>query len=337
MASRALVVPLLLPLVALAVRAQIPQTAPFSETVTSSLTDITGRVLTADGQPAAGIRVELNGARTALPVTSTSTQPDGTFELYNIPQGNYEVVAESADSQVSDEVTLGTSHSVLALRSPRPSTVSYGEGATISVAQMLVPEKARKYYRKAVDCYRHGCEDGAQSYVDQALLISPEYADALTLRGMIEMQRHDLEAAQRYLEDAIRIDSSLAAAYVALGAVYNHQGRYDDALRASERSTSLSPRSWQGYFEMAKASVGKGMYQRALLLARQAERLGGSGFVGLHLVKACALYPLKLYKDAREEVQTVLSREPKSPSAQQAETLLAQIDAAVGTNIATAH
>ena len=338
MVSRALVVALLLPLAISVVSAQTFEIVSRSDNANRLAASLSGKVLNADGRPAGGVRVELNDPNTAVPVSSAYTQPDGSFELYNIPQGSYEVVAESGDTEVSDAVAVDSSRPPLELRFPRASAAQYGDGATVSVAQMLVPDQARKYYRRGLDAYRHGHDDEAQSNIEQALLIAPEYADALTLRGMIEMQRHDLQAAQGYLEHAIRIDSSSAAAYVALGAVYNHEGRYDDALQASERSTSLSPRTWQGYFEMAKAAVGKGMYQKALLLARQAERFGGGGFSSLHLVKACALYPLKLYKDAREEVQTVLLHEPKSPSAQQAQSLLAEINAASGPKtIAGAH
>ena len=53
-----------------------------------------GTVLIPTDAPASGIHVELDDAATAVPVTSTYTERDGTFELYNIPQGNYEVVAE---------------------------------------------------------------------------------------------------------------------------------------------------------------------------------------------------------------------------------------------------
>jgi hypothetical protein len=50
--------------------------------------------------------------------------------------------------------------------------------------------------------------------------------------------------------------------------------------------------------------------------------------VALHLVKASALLPLKLYKDARYEVQAVLSHSPKGANVKEAQNLLAEIDSA---------
>ena len=64
------------------------QALPANHPLKPSVEVLAGKILAPDGQPASGIRVALNNADTPKPVTSTYTQPDGTFELYNIPQGN---------------------------------------------------------------------------------------------------------------------------------------------------------------------------------------------------------------------------------------------------------
>ncbi len=307
-------------------RAQVTQD-PKSQAANSIIAALAGKVLAPDGRPLPGIHVEVDEARTAIPLTSTYTQADGTFALYNIPEGTYEIVAESGDARVSDDVILQPQRPPLELRFSGDQTYDYSD-PMISVAHILVPESAKNLYRKAYAAFTDGNNDEAESLVDQALQIEPHFADALSLRGLLDVQKQDLEEAQQYLEAAIHVDPAYSPAYIALGAVYNHEGRFDDALRASQRGISLSPRSWQAYFEMAKASVSKGMYQKALQFARQAQRLGGNGFAGLHLVKACALYPMKLYKDARYEIQAAIAREPKGTSAKQAQALLAEIDAA---------
>jgi tetratricopeptide (TPR) repeat protein len=317
------------------------QVSPFVSNgeLENAVAALAGTVFGSDGKPAAGVRIELQDAGTATPITNAYTRPDGTFELYNIRQGAYEVIADSGDSQVSDEVTIQSQSTRLELRFPRSETPQYSSEATVSVVQLLVPEKAQKIYRKALFAFNRGQNDKALKLLQSALLIEPEFAGALTLRGYIEMamENCDLQAAQQDLEHAARIDTASPAGFVALGALYNREGRFDDALQASQRGTALSPRTWQGYYEMARASVGKEMYRKALQLLRQAERLGGSRFAGLHLVKACALYQLKLYQNARNELDSVLSREPKSTNAKQAAAVLAEIDAATRTTIPAGH
>ncbi len=296
-----------------------------------------GQVLGADGKPASDARVELHAPNSSSPVTVTYTQPDGTFALYNIPKGSYEVVAESGDVQVSDQVTVQLGRPKLELRLPVNADATYGSAATVSVAQMLVPDRAQKEYRKAHQAFVAGKNAEALQFLDNALQIAPEFAAALTLRGIIEMDELHLADAEESLQQAIHHDPSDGAAFLALGVVYNHEGRYDDAMNASQRGVSLSPRSWQGYFEMAKAAIGQGMYEKGLQFARQAEKMGGNGFAGLHLVEAYALVPLKLYRDAKCELQAYLSRSPKDGTAKQAQNLLAQVNAAGNAAVAAAH
>ena len=285
-----------------------------------------GRVLDPDGRPLAGVHVELDKVTTAVPVASTFTQPDGTFALYNIPQGAYEIVADSANSDVSQALALASPHPFVELRFAPAQPSQAAPAATISVAHLQVPEKALAMYSKARNAFQRGHIADAQKWVNHALLIETEFAAALALRGFISMQAHNLDAAEHDLEHATQIDSSLGSAYVALAAVYNHQGRVDDAWRAAQRATALSPQVWQGYFEMARSALSKGRYLEALEFASRAERQGGGGFYALHLVKAGALYSLKMHNDARYEAQQALARS-KGADAQPAQTLLAEINA----------
>ena len=288
---------------------------------------VAGKVLSADGHPASGIHVELDEVSTALPVTSTYTEKDGSFEIYNIPRGNYEVVAESESAEVSDQVSLENSRPSLELHLPRNANPPSLSPSTVSVIQMLVPEKAQKLYTKAQQEFAKRRYSQAKAIVEQALIIEPEFPSALTLLGLIDLGSPDLSAAQRSLEHATKLDVGNAAAFIGLAAVYNHQGRFDDALNASSRGLSLAPNAWQAYMEMAKASVAKQMYQNALHLLRRAETLGGTGFAEVHLVKAYALVALKLYKPAHDELQASVARDPKGPAAVEAQAMLARLGA----------
>jgi tetratricopeptide (TPR) repeat protein len=196
----------------------------------------------------------------------------------------------------------------------------------------MVPESAERLFGKARVAFEHRKYDKSKSLLDNALQIDPQYAQALTLRGQIEMSKGDLASAQQDLESAVKVDPNYGYAYISLSVIYNHQSRFDDAMRVSQRGLTLAPKSWQGYFEMAKASVGKGMYEKGLQLAAQAQRLSGNSFAAVHLIKAYALVPMRLYKDARYELHAFLSREPNSSSAKQAQTLLAAIDALPATS-----
>ena len=68
---------------------------------------VNGTVVDPQGHPLGGISVEVTSLNSAVPVASTYTQPNGYFELYNIPAGNYQVIAEgTGGSQVRDVVAV---------------------------------------------------------------------------------------------------------------------------------------------------------------------------------------------------------------------------------------
>ena len=199
---------------------------------------------------------------------------------------------------------------------------------TVSVAEMLVPRKARSFFQKARGACARGKFDDAQKLLDRALQIDPHFAEALTLRGLIQLRANHIDAARQDLEQAIQNDPNYGPAYVALGAAYNAQAHYDDALRTLERETAISPTAWQGYVEIARALIAKGMYDQGLQFAEKAEQLNGNHVAVTHLLKAYAMIPLKLYRRAKQELRAYLQREPSGGNAEQARHLLAQLDAA---------
>ncbi len=307
--------------------------AQYSELLTnpnrigSNAGSVSGRVLGPQGDPAAGVRVELQDAYSRSTVASAFTQQDGTFELYNIPAGRYQVVAQWGVSQASDVVSVQFGQANVALRFCSTGQ-GYEDGDTISVAEMLVPQKARSVYVKAREACARGKLDDAQKLLDRALQIYPQFAEALTLRGLLQMRDNHIDQGRQDFEQAIQFDPNYGPAYFALGAAYNAQARYDDALRTLELGTGISPTAWQGYYEMARASIGKGLYDKGLQLADKAEELNGNHLAAIHLLKAYAMIPLKFYSRAKEELQAYLQREPKGGNAEHARHLLAQLNAA---------
>ena len=157
---------------------------------------------------------------------------------------------------------------------------SNGDRQTVSVAEMLVPKKARSFYQKARGACARGNFDEAQELLDRALEIHPQFAEALTLRGLLQLKTNHIDQGRQNFEQAIQYDPNYGPAYVGLAAAYNAQAHYDDALRTLERETTISPTAWQGYLEMAKASIGKGMYDQGLQYAEKADQLNGKHLAG---------------------------------------------------------
>jgi tetratricopeptide (TPR) repeat protein len=287
---------------------------------------LTGKVLSSSGKPVVGIRVEIDDGATAIPTSSTYTTQGGLFYVHNLTPGRYEVVAEDQEAADRENIVLDSSGSTVQLRLHPPATSSSDLAPIVSVAQMVVPTRALNLYAKAAKQFKDGqYGEKTLKLLDEALGIDPEFAQALTLKGLLKTQESTTDQAQQYLESAIRIDPTQVAAHVALAAIYNHAGRFSDALQESRRAVTLAPTSWQGHFEMAKATLALHSPIEALKLLRRTEELGGGKFSGVHLMKAYCLLTLGLQEDAKYQLHLSLSHHPTQLLESQARQVLASM------------
>ncbi len=273
-----------------------------------------GAVRSVDGQPLAGVRVELLDRETSRPIASAYTFPNGSFELYNIPRGHYELVATLGLDQTRQRIDMQVSDNTLVLRLPNrvadSGSANQPGRATVSVAELKVPKKAVQAYRKAEEALHNTNIQEAWKRVEQSLQIEPGYAPALTLRGILKMDENRAEEAREDLERAVRQDYGYAMGYLVLGGVYNRLSRFDDALRVLPQGLTLSPNAWQGYFEMARALLGKGDYASAIRQATKALQLEPDKFPPIHLLLANSYLGLKDYRQAVGEFEAYLGNEP---------------------------
>jgi predicted Zn-dependent protease len=285
---------------------------------------LSGTVVSADNKPLENVRVELRAGNGST-VYSAYTNSSGTFEFQQVSSGTYDVVANSGIAQSQQRVDVNSMPSNVMLRMPVRSTADDGNGKTsVSVSQLQVPEKARVALEKAREAAAKGKSEEAQKQLAKALEICPRYADALTFRGLLKMDANDLPGATADLQEAINDDGSYGLAYIVMGAVFNVETKFDDAIRVLERGQSLSPNSWQAYFEMGKALLAKGEYEASVKQFDHAQTLLSNDIPVIHLAKARALMGLRNYTDAATELQAFLAKEPQGRRSEEAQKLLAQ-------------
>lgn len=289
---------------------------------------ISGICYGTDGIPQSGVTIELRDTSTGALLASTNTHSNGSFELYDMPSGSYAVIARAPGEEAQEIVPPGRLVSHIDLHMTRSQPNYAGSESAISVVRLKIPQKARDRYNKAAQAYIRGKLDQAVKAVNQSLAIDPQNPEALTLRGLIACRNQNAAAAIADFQQSIDVDPTYEPAYTAMSAIFNSQGKYDDAARTTERAIAVNPNAWQGYFEMAKAMLGKGLYQKALQVANKAESLAPSGVAGIHLLKAYALVPLKLYKEAGTELQAFLSHAPRGQDTSGVKVLLAKVQAA---------
>jgi tetratricopeptide (TPR) repeat protein len=179
--------------------------------------------------------------------------------------------------------------------------------------------------QKAQDAFHKARLNDAFGFVQKALGIYPDYAQALTLRGILSMQKGDPQSAEPDLEKAIQLDYGNDMSYSALACLYNNKGEYNRALKVLDHGITLNPKSWQGYLEMARANIGNKDYGAAIRNLDRAESFAPASTGLTHLFRAEALFGLKDVQGAVKQLEAYLTIEPSGPTADLARQKLAQI------------
>jgi tetratricopeptide (TPR) repeat protein len=145
----------------------------------------------------------------------------------------------------------------------------------ISVNQLITPEKAQRATEQAREAYLLGHFEQAEKLAKRALDISPNCASALTVEGLLKMQEGKDQKAVQFFQAATHADPALGVAYLAMGEVYNSQGRFKEALVTLDRAAIFLPGIWSVYYETARAHLGVEDFQSSLTEIAFGERFAG--------------------------------------------------------------
>lgn len=297
------------------------------DNVDSEMAIVVGVVRSQDNRGVANARVEVRDV-TGTTVASTYTGPNGGFQINGLRTGRYDVVATVGLCEAREHLALEHGENNIALMvNERTPSADAGNATSVSVADMRVPDKARKALNKAHELIGKHRNDDAQKELAKALEIYPQYSDAYRERGIMQFAAGNVDAAINDLQQAIKYDPNNAMAYMAIGAALNNQEKYDDALRALDRGVTLSPNAWQAYFEMARAQLGKGDFAASLRSCDRAQQFMTADYAPFHLVRAHALMGVKNYAEAQAELEAFISGNPSSEDVARVQKTLNEVKA----------
>ena len=290
---------------------------------------LSGTVRDNSGHGVSNAHIEVREIQSGRMVGSVYTASNGRYELFNLPRGEYEITAS---------VGIIESRSRLELDMPREldfhlitnaETAGAPQTSSVSLSQMKVPGKARKWFDKAMAAFRAAHIDDAFNFVQKAISSCPEYAQALTLRGLLNMEKGDNKSAQPDLEKAVELDYADDMNFVALASLYNTEGRYDEAMRVLERGMTVHPNSWQALMETARAQNGRKHYDDALKALAKADNYLPPDNTYKYLYRAQAFIGLRNYPAAITELNSFLSKESTGPNVETAKKTLDRLHGAV--------
>jgi tetratricopeptide (TPR) repeat protein len=198
----------------------------------------------------------------------------------------------------------------------------------VSFAQYQVPAKARSLFEKASDLMEKGKTAQALEKVNAALASFPKFAEALTLRGVLEERTNKVEAAIEDYRLAIQADPHYPLAYITMASALNSAGRFDESLPFLTEVERFAPNLWQASYESARCSLGRNDYKGALRSVDRAAELRGNAkgdMPELHLVRGYALIGLSDNSKASTEIQAFLASRPTGRNAEMAKAMLSKL------------
>jgi tetratricopeptide (TPR) repeat protein len=289
---------------------------------------LSGSVRDNSGHGISNAHIEIREIQSGRMVASVYTSTNGRYEAFNLPRAEYEVTASVGIIESRTRLELDMPRELDFRLLTDTGTVAPPSSA-VAMSQMKVPGKARKFFEKAMAAFRAAHIDDAFSLVQKAITSCPEYAQALTLRGLLNMERGDNKSAQPDLEKAVELDYGDDMNFVALASLYNTEGKFDEALRVLGRGMTVHPNSWQALMETARAQNGRKHYDDALKALAKADNYLPAGNTYKYLYRAQAFIGMRNYPAAITELESYLSKESSGVNADTARKTLDRLHGAI--------
>ena len=233
------------------------------------------------------------------------------------------------ENRLPDPISERTSSDISWDRSPH--RVQPGQ-QLVTANALRAPDKARQAFQKATKAMQANQTDEAAKQIALALEYYPDYAQALTLRGLMNFTAARTLAIED-LKQAIRLDPSYGMAYAILASSYNDVESYDDAFPVVSRALQLLPATWQVHFEMARTLWGCHKSADALKEIGDAMRLSTTmtttpeSRAALHFWRGRILIDQHDFSSAKLEFQHALGEDPKGIFAKSSDLLISRLEA----------
>lgn len=280
----------------------------------------------------AGIVISVEN-RDSGTLAETVSDTSGRFHFSALPPGEYVATVNSRDYRAASQaVEVQSAASVPVELDVQPinktanKSLPSASDSKISVAQLSIPEKAGKEFRKGQELLNERHEPAKSiPHFQHALKHYPQFAAAASLLGIAQLQVHDWGEAEKNLQRGLQLDSHSAPAYVALGALFNEEGRYAQAEPVLAQALVLSPSSAMVHYELGRSYWGLGRSAEAEKHARTALGLQPD-LPEAHVLLGNLLLREGQLNKALAQFRDYLRLAPDGPMAGPAQQLIAKIE-----------
>ncbi len=203
------------------------------------------------------------------------------------------------------------------------------ENPAISVSKldMKAPGKARHEYEKGVLALSRKTYPEAADHLKTAISIYPDFVAAHNALGSTFLGLNKNQEARDEFAKAVALDDHLPISHLNLGCAEMALKNFGAAESETQKAANIAPLDVQVQSALAYAQLMNHNYPAAVATAQQVHNKKHKDASIVHYYAAAAHDSMNHSKDAQQELETLLREDPKSPAADQARQLLAQMKA----------
>lgn len=279
------------------------------------------------------VRVRLYGAETPYNAETTSNT-HGRFRFRGLQPGTYVIsafVRRHGEARRTVVVTpsLADEKHVVRISIPLPPPTSAVDRArrrsTVSVTQLSISDAARQKLQESQRALNRRDIKAAIAALNEAVKLSPKYADAWNSLGVIYYQTRDYPQAEQNFRKALEVSPGDWTPAVNLGGVLLNLQRPQEALEYNKFAVKARPNDALANSQLGLTYYRLGQMQLAEQYLSTAERLDPSHFSHPQLLLA-EIYARRGDKAATlRELNDFVSRFPDSEAAAELRKRLAAV------------
>ena len=262
-------------------------------------------------------------------IQETFTDADGRFQITNIYTGKYRMVVrltgyEDAEQTVEFLGRGGTTHRVMVELKLKDNPNVIATAPTVSVAQLQIPDKADKEYRKGKEKLREQKYADAIKCFRKAVEAYPAFCEARSDLGLAYRLAGDPVSAEKEYRECLRQDDSFFYARLNLADLYAATNRQEEAVQLLEATILLHPNEGEPHVALGKLHIEAGRLDQAEVECRKAVDLKDAA-PDAYMLLAKIYLQRQQFPQMVQALEDYLQEAPDGPYAAQVREALARI------------
>lgn len=264
-----------------------------------------------------------SGNPTGFGTTLGNTIQNTTRSLYGcelrvMVPGYHPLTAPLTQQMELGQVNVGT------LRLRRLENMS---GSAISVTSLLVPDKAKKEYEKALKDRQNNHTESALKHLKNAIELYDKYAAAWNELGQFYLAGGEPDKSVEAFQKAIESDPQYFPPYLSLATLQIQQQEWYAAVETAGRVLEMDSSVGFASFLQGIGNFNLNRLDAAEQSARQAERGPHENIPQVHALLADILLRKQNYEEAAKEIRAYLQEAPEGQLAGRMKENLARLEA----------